>query len=73
MKNLKNKLDLNNNPDKSWKKTFQKIEIKLNESPFKKYNQYYYKIIIKWNNLREFLQCIKPEIMRNSSLVVIFE
>ena len=71
MENLKNKLDLNNhnsNEKSSWK-----LEIKLNISPFKKFNQYYYKIIIKWNNLREFLECIKLEIMRNSSLVVIFE
>lgn len=73
MENLKNKLDLNNKKNIDQKEIAWDIEIKLNISPFKKYNQYYYKIIIKWNNLREFLKCIKPEIFRNSSLVVIFE
>ena len=64
IENLKNKVDLLN----SWN-----YEIILNESPRKKYNQYYYKIIIKWDNIRDFLEQIKPEIMRNSKLSLIFE
>lgn len=63
--NLKHKLDIENND--------KKFEIKLIPNPSKRYNQYYYKIIIKWDNLREFIKCIKIEIMRNSGLVVIFE
>lgn len=62
--NLKNKLDLENK---------ENIEIKLSNSFTKKYNQYHYKIILKWKDLREFLLCIKPEIMRNSWLIVIFD
>ena len=70
IENLKNKLELNLhaiNDEKKW------IEIKLVPNPSKKYNQYYYKIIIKWNNLRNFIKCIKAEIIRNSGLIVIFE
>lgn len=70
--NLKNKLDLLNSGN---------FEIILNESPRKKYNQYYYKIIVKSpchpeldsGSLRSFLNNIKPEIMRNSKLNLIFE
>lgn len=64
IENLKNKLDLLN-PEKTF-------DIILNSAPRKKYNQFHYKIIIKWNNLREFLQLIKPEIMRNSKLSLSF-
>jgi hypothetical protein len=42
-------------------------------NPNKRYNQFYYRIIIKWDKLRDFIDCIKPEIMRNSGLVIIFE
>ena len=71
--NLKNKLDieiknLNSNNEKP-----QKIEINLVPNPNKRYNQFYYKIIVKWEKLREFINVIKPEILRNSWLVVIFE
>jgi len=64
--NLKNKLDIENKE--------KKVEIILNPQYSKKYNQYYYKIILKSkNNIREFLKCIKNEIMRNKELVVIFD
>ncbi len=53
--------------------SYKNIEIKLVHNPTKKYNQFYYKIILKWTNLRDFINNIKPEIMRNSSLVVVFE
>jgi primosomal protein N' (replication factor Y) len=49
------------------------VEIILNTTPFKKCNQYHYKIILKWQNLREFLNCIKSEVLKNSNLVVIFD
>lgn len=69
MENLKNKLDIEcKEESEKWKV----IEVVLNSTPRKKYNQYHYKIIIKWNNLRDFLQEIKPEIMRNSKLSVSF-
>ena len=64
IESLKNKLDLLNKGS---------YEIILNESPRKKYNQYYYKIIVKWKPIRNFLEEIKPEIMRNSKLSLIFE
>ncbi len=48
-------------------------EIIFSENSFKKYNQYYFKIILKWENLREFLNCIKSEIFREKNLSVIFE
>lgn len=65
--NLKNKLEIINSENNN------KLDINLVPNPTKKYKQYYYKIILKWENLRDFLLCIKPEIMRNSWLVVIFE
>jgi primosomal protein N' (replication factor Y) (superfamily II helicase) len=65
MINLKNKLDLLN--------TEQNIEIILNKKSFKKFNKYHIKIILKWNKLRNFIENIKSEIFRNSSLSVIFE
>lgn len=65
MERLKNKLDLENSN--------KLIDIKLVPNPTKKYNQFYYKIIIKWVNLRDFINKIKPEILRNSWLIVIFE
>lgn len=49
------------------------IEIIPVPNPIKRHNQYHYKIIIKWEKIREFIETIKPEIIRNSSLVVIFE
>ncbi len=83
MLNLKNKLDIenenylinyNNLGAPSEKDiNMKKIEINLAPNSTKKYNQFYYKIVIKWKNLRDFLKLIKPEIMRNSWLVVIFE
>ncbi len=78
MINLKNKLDIINPPlthpsNQGGKIMNKRIEINLVPNPSKRYNQYYYKIILKWENLREFLNEIKPEIFRNSALVVIFE
>ena len=64
--NLNNKLNLE-------KSNHKDIQIKLITNPSRKYNQYYYKIIIKWHNLKNFIKCIKNEIIRNSWLVVIFE
>ncbi|MFK7779695.1 MAG: primosomal protein N' [Candidatus Gracilibacteria bacterium] len=65
MQKLNNKLDLENS-DKL-------IDIVLAPNPTKKYNQFYYKIILKGANLRDFINKIKPEILRNSGLIVIFE
>ena len=48
-------------------------EIVTTHNSFKKYNQYYFKIIIKWNNLRNFIKNIKSDILKNSSLSLIFE
>ena len=62
---LKNKLEI--------EKKEKNIEILSIPNPSKKHNQFYYKLIIKWENLRDFLKCIKTEIMRNSGLIVIFE
>lgn len=53
--------------------TKNKYEIIITPNSFKKYNQYYFKIIIKWNNIRDFLENIKKDIMRNSWLSLIFE
>ncbi len=65
MLKLKNRLDLEN--------IDKKIDISLTPNTFKKYNQYYCKIIIKWPSIRNFIQNIKSEIMRNSWLSIIFE
>lgn len=68
--NLKNKLELElqNYPNKE-----SIVEIILNPKYQKKYNQYFYRIIIKWNNLRDFVECVKDEIIKNKGLVVIFD
>lgn len=39
----------------------------------KRDNQYFWRIIIKGNNIRDFLQNIKKEILSNKDLVVVFE
>lgn len=62
---IKKKLQDNN--------TKNNIQIILNEFPQRKHNQYHYKLILKGHNLRNFLHCIKNEIFRNKSFVVIFE
>jgi len=62
---IKDKLDLNNEK--------KEIQIILNPNYSKKYNQFYYKIIIKWNNLKNYLECIKNDIFRDSNLIVIFD
>lgn len=63
---LFNKLELEATPDK-------KIEIIFNKTSTRKFNQFYYKIILKWQNIRETLSLIKPEIIRNSGLSVSFD
>ncbi len=60
---IKNKLDLENSS--------KSVEIIFNTNCIKKFNEFHYKIILKWQNLRDFLSCIKPEIMRNRWLVLI--
>ncbi|MDQ7009028.1 MAG: primosomal protein N' [Candidatus Gracilibacteria bacterium] len=49
------------------------VEIIFNPKSIKKINQYYYKIIIKGDKRRTFIEKIKPEIIRNSGLNVIFD
>jgi len=65
IKKIKEKLDLNNK--------YNKINIIQNPNYSKKYNQYYYKIILKWDNLRQFLDCVKTDIFKDSNLIVIFD
>ena len=62
---LKNKLDieLENN----------KIEVIFNKTTMKKFNQFYSKIVLKGENLRNTLEIIKPEIIRNSGLSITFD
>lgn len=62
---MKNKLDILNFENK--------YEIILNTKWFKKNNQYHHKIIIKWENLREFLEEIRKEVLRNPKLNLSFE
>jgi len=64
MEKLKNKLDIvlvNND-----------IEVIFNKNTMKKFNQYFTKIVLKWNELRKTLEIIKPEIIRNRWLSIIF-
>lgn len=65
IKKIKNKLDLLN--------AQKQYEIIMTTNSFKKYNQYYFKIIIKWNNIRDFINNIKSDILKNSNLSLIFE
>lgn len=62
--NLKNTLDRFNTGN------FEIIKI---DTPTKRDNQFFTKIIIKWFDIRNFLQNIKWEILKNKDLVVIFE
>jgi len=66
MEKLNNKLVLENTEKEN-------IEIIFNKKSIKKINQFYFKIVIKWNKVRDFIEKIKPEIIRNSGLVVIFD
>lgn len=61
---LKNTLDSFNTWD------FEIIKI---DTPLKRDNQFFTKIIIKWIGIRNFLQNIKKELLKNKDLVVIFE
>ena len=73
MEKLYNKLKIENTPLLNKGGLKEVYEIIFNQKSLKKVNQYYYKIIIKWNNVRNFIEKIKPEIIRNSGLVVIFD
>jgi len=66
MDKLYNKLVIEN----TWE---EKLEIIFNKKSIKKINQYYFKIVIKWDGVRNFIEKIKPEIIRNSGLAVIFD
>lgn len=59
---LKNKLDINN---KTWNIIYFDKDLFA-----KKANEFYQKIIIKWDNLEDFLSCIKNEIFRNREISV---
>jgi len=48
-------------------------DISLLPNSIKRYNQFFFKIIIKWQDIRNLLEEIKFEIMRNKWLSVIFE
>ncbi len=50
-----------------------KYEIIKIDNPIKRDNQFFTKIIIKGKNIRDFLQNIKWEILKNRDLAVIFE
>lgn len=65
IKDLKNRLDSYN--------IWEKFEIIWVEKSIKRDNQYFAKIIIKWLNIRDFLQNIKTDILKNKNLVVIFQ
>lgn len=67
MEKLNNKLDI------LLEESEEKYEIIFNPKSIKRINQYYYKIIIKWNNIRKFVEKIKPEIIRNSGLSIVFD
>lgn len=60
---FKIKLDKLNN----WKYEIIKLDT-LN----KRDNQFFWRIVIKWQNIRELLQLIKTDILKNKDLVVIF-
>lgn len=62
---LKNKLDLYNKNSE--------IEINLSSKSFKKAGNYHHKIIMKWNNLRDFLEVVRYEIIKNPRLSITFE
>ena len=71
---LFNKLELEiNHPSLEGTDLGGGAEIIFNKTATRKFNQYYYKIIIKWENIRETLTLIKPEILRNSGLSVSFD
>lgn len=62
---LKNKLDGANEN--------KKIEITLGQKWFKKNWNYYHKIILKWENLRDFLEVVRYEVIKNPKLSLTFE
>lgn len=63
--NIKNKLDILN--------VDKKYEIIFSNNSFKKKNNYFYRIILKWENLRNFLENIKMELIKNKWLSVVIE
>ncbi len=62
---LKNKLDLANED--------KKVDINLWTKWFKKNGNYYHKIILKWENLKDFLEIIRYEIIKNPKISLTFE
>lgn len=72
IQNLKNKLEIETQTLlNSW--TIKNIELIIVPNSIKKHNQYYNRLIIKWEKIRILLEQIRTEILKNSSLVVIFE
>jgi len=61
---IKNKLELS----KEWKD----IDLIATEKWIRKNNNYYYKIIIKWEKLRDFLELIRYEIIKNPKITLTF-
>lgn len=47
--------------------------IHLSTTPIKRQKNYIFKIIIKWHNIREFLKSIKPEVIKNQNLILVFD
>ncbi|MFA5917048.1 MAG: primosomal protein N' [Candidatus Gracilibacteria bacterium] len=62
---LKNKLDLANED--------KKVDINLGTKGFKKNGNYYHKIILKGEKLRDFLEIIRYEIIKNPKISLTFE
>ncbi len=62
---LKNKLDLANED--------KKVDINLWIKGFKKNGNYYHKIILKWEKIRDFLEVVRYEIIKNPKISLTFE
>ncbi len=65
LKILKNKLEFFDQENKT--------EIFLSEKWFKKNNYFHHKIILKWENLRNLLENLRYEIIKNPKLSIVFE
>lgn len=63
---IKNKLEIESKDKKN-------IEIIFANNYLKRKNLYIYKLILKWENLREFLECVKMEVIRNKWFSLSFE
>lgn len=67
LKKIQNILDLENT------KLWMRFEIIFSDIPRLKHNKYHYILIIKWDNIRDFLLCIKKEIFWNRNLSILFD